>query len=289
MAATETRTLGSFNEIAQIRIWHKSTTDTPGKPVSPRSDGYLGSYDFGMFEIEIIPEEGRYLVLRQDQDREKTLHPIGSYPAEHSWKLFRHTVLIYPGKLGLGITKYPTNHVKLVRIYSNEKAETVFQLWEIAIVAQYNGENNQMGFFLTTQMTNESQIYKDTAGNILLLGYPGFTNWESLRYYTTMLVGTTEMPDIALWPAEKKQEPQKFENNTGKVLWYNLAQQFGLVTFGKDGQVARIHWSQIRSDGHLKRLEANQMITFSALVLPHQVTTRATTVPWELKGVEVIS
>ena len=146
-----------------------------------------------------------------------------------------------------------------------------------------------MGFFLTIQLTNESRIYKDAAGNVLLPEYPGFTNWESLQYYTAMLVVTTEIPDIALWPVEKKQEPQKFENNTGKVIWYNLAQQFGLVAFGEQGQVARVHWSEIRSDRRLMKLETGQMVRFIGLVQPTKTTARVTTVQWELKGVEVVN
>jgi len=276
-------------EVAQVKVFYKATDDSVTERIYEKEDGYLGHYNSGTFEIEIAPTGNKYLVLRQDQDNRKTLHPINLHFVSDTEKLFRHTVPIYPSKLGTGVTKYPTNHVKLVWIYSNEKAQVIFQLWEIAIVTQRNEENGQTDFFLTTQLTNESPIYKNAAGDILLPEYPGFTNWESLQYYTAMLVVMTEVPDIALWPAEKKQEPQKFENNTGKVLWYNLAQQFGLVVFGGQSQIARVHWSEIRSDERLMRLETGQMVRFIGLVQPTKTTTRATTVQWELKGVEVVN
>jgi cold shock CspA family protein len=284
------------DKLGLVRVAYQASSDVASKYISMDDDDFLGQFNSGEFTIEVgirtDPSLPSIMIFSQDQDKGKTLHPIAWYNGpnddRNNRKYFAKAVRLYEEKIGRRkVTKYPTNHVKCVYIHK-EGSWTIFQLWEIAIVSQLMTGANRANFFLTTQMTAESEAFRDESGNVLLPDFEGYKYWESLQYYVKMLIDPCNLPPIASRPDDLAKETPQFEGYLGRVLWYNEAQQFGLVQFGK-GLVARVHWSQIQSSTDHKKLSAGQMVKFVDVVQPTQTTARPTTVKWELRGVEAIA
>jgi len=282
------------NRVGSVSVSHLATTNPlatdlnyEAEYISIRDDGYLGQFDSSDHLILEVAAKSAALVFSQDQDSKKTLHLISPSICDME-NHYERSIRIYEEKVsGRGVTKYPTNHVKCVCIH-RDNGRTIFQLWEIAIVSQLKSGASMADFFLTTQMTAESEVFRDESENILLPDFEGYKYWESLKYYMERLIDPNTLTSISSRSSDPIIETPRFENNAGRVLWYNEAQQFGLVRFGKRAQVARVHWSQIRSSAEHKKLSARQMVRFAELVQPTQTTTRPTTIQWELKGVEAI-
>ncbi len=276
-----------FGPTGLVRVAYQATAVSISEYIPLHEDGFLGQFIDGRFTIELALKGRLFMVFSQDQDSEKTLHPIGQFAQGSQGRYFEHLVRIYQDRFARGVTKYPTNHLKCAWI-SNKEGSAVFQLWEIAIVAQRMRDYDTLtDFYLTVQLVAESKVYGDQTGNIFLPDFDGYARWESLQYYVKTLLYQSTLPDIGTYPVGVQEKSRQFEDHTGEVIWFNKANQFGLVRFGKHGQVARVHWSQI-STPLPRTLESGQMVRFEYQVPAQQTAHRVTSVQWELKGVSVI-
>lgn len=274
-----------------VTVDHFFKNNTSGiEAIQPRTDGYLGSWSGeSNFVIMVEPKNGTYLFWRSAKRNPvmKCFNQIDLLPLSgHTGRsdLYTATIGTSPAQEGSWVTKSPRNHLVMTWITKTEK-EVGLELWELAIVAQADSKDSKkMNFFLTIQMTQKSPLFRGSDNRIVAPEFPRLSDedWnQARRYISTLLAG------VSLAPEEPKQAtPEKtseLPDNQGRVLWYNLAGNNGIVVTNKGN--AKVHWKQIQTDKRFKSLKAGQIIEFDQLI---DATDPRTKIPLEVRGVRAI-
>lgn len=240
---------------ARVQVRHRFNGDVV--VLTPENDGYIGSWSDGTFELEAAPLSG-VDVLRVDQASEISFpRPLS---AEGRRDVFVIPIQILEERTGLKVTKFPTNHVKVVRHDSR-----LFRMWEVAVSAQ--NDNGRVGFFLTTQFLYGSPIFRNREGKLLLPEYEGFNRWPQLQGYLDIVLQDKDKLPVLTAPPQRKSVPtSELKDGEGIVIWYNLARGYGAIATRRGN--ARVHWSQIADSGRFKFLKEGQRVTFESLAAP---------------------
>lgn len=249
--------------------------------VTPRENGFLGSFTSGDLVLEIKPIGGNVDVIRVNQEKK-----IG-YPHPDANNVFRVQTPLLTSKSGLLVTKFPSNHVKLVKI---SRDTNYFKLWEVAIVAQSTLRNpSEILFFLTEQQCYFSLVYRNAQRKIVMPNYEGFSRWRALQDHVETILGGHDLPNLPLASAGFTPQAPELDDNEGEVDWYSLAQGLGPIWTNQG--MARVHWSAIIADSQFRYLKPAQRVTFERLVPPKntQNKNRETKFEWDAEGVKVIN
>lgn len=178
-----------------------------------------------------------------------------------------------PDNINPPFTRYPENHFRILEIKGNQ-----LRHFEVALIAQ-NGR-----FFLVKQLTRQSELFRDHEVVFPpLLGWGEFTNFLTKAAAGRALKHTDKAPMPLESPA-----PNGLGNFQGRVLWWNLAQQFGAVQL-RNGTAARLHRSHLtRKNSKLAYTVPGELVDFEKVSLPNQTTERQTEFRQELYAATVI-
>lgn len=267
------------NVPAQITVTH--VLRSVRTSVTPEENGFIGSFTSGDLDLEIKTIGGDVDVIRVDQEKR-----IG-YPHPDADNVFRVRTPLLISKSGSLVTKFPSNHVKLVKI---SRDTNYFKLWEVAIVAQSTLRNpSEILFFLTEQQCYSSLVYRNAQKKIMMPNYEGFSRWLALQDHVETVLGGHNLLNLPLASTGFTPQAPELDDNEGEVDWYSLAQGLGPIWTNQG--MARVNWREIISDSQFRYLKPAQRVTFERLVPPKntQNKNRETKFEWDAEGVKVIN
>ncbi len=242
--------------------------------VVPEKDGCLGSWNGGNFELEIVPLKGAD-IIKTDKD----FHISYPHSVEQGRdRLFKIQIpLLQSEKANAFVTKFPSNHVKLISISENPWE---FNLYEIAIFAQPKpGTESEINFFLTTQLCYSSTMFRNEKNEVVMPGYEGFSRWEDLQFYVGLNVAKDKLPVLS--PSTSGGGLMlSLKEHEGIVVWYNLAQGVGMIQTTKTN--ARVNWRDIQTKERFRYLKAGQKVSFTELVLSRNTYRRPRVTKFQL-------
>lgn len=167
------------------------------------------------------------------------------------------------------VTKHPSNHVKVVQVMPEDK-DVFFRLWEVGIISQFNHATGDVQLFLTEQLDYESPVFRSD-GNFILPDYEGWKRWPQLQEHIGWILEgfIDQMQELSAEQVEKKLRAKlaklaispKLKAGQAQVLWYNLAQGWGMAMLADGRTAARVHWSQVETEG-FRGLVAGQVISY---------------------------
>lgn len=237
--------------------------------------GFIGQNFSDNFRIRLSVPQDRHFVFTSDKNGHVT--PLMSQGRVNFFQ-------VIPVKKARGplVTKWPTNVVK-VALFPGTKIE----IWEIAIVSQHEQDNpDTVNFFLTQQLTYSSPMFNHQ-GQVVAPDYIGYHNWSELRW---CLEDQLKLVDVARLPhyrnSDYKVNQEVFPAKQGRVIWFNLARNFGIVatTHDKEQVNALAHWSEISRPEKMKYLNSGELIHFDSLS-----SLETGGFPFQLKGIYPLS
>lgn len=171
-------------------------------------------------------------------------------------------------------TRYPENHFRVLEVKGNQ-----LRHFEVALVAQ-NGK-----FFMVKQLTRQGELFRDHE-----VVFPALLGWEEFTEFLTRLVKDRALKSTDKAPLPPAPlAPNGLSNFQGRVLWWNLAQQFGAVQL-RNGTAARLHRSHLNRPGSkLAYASQGELVEFEKISLPNQTTERQTEFRQELYAATVIN
>ncbi|MEK7555643.1 MAG: hypothetical protein AAB516_02400 [Patescibacteria group bacterium] len=184
-------------------------------------------------------------------------------------KLFSRKISLETNGNGICHTKYPNNNLRLLKLDSDGQLE----IWEIALISQ-DGE-----FFVTTQKTYAAKFYWDTEGGKVVC--PRFEKkWpQVVEMAKGLLSKNVILNSVKKYESDLAEERKERANlnvpkepKTGRVLWWNCAQGFGLIRIS-NGEVARIHWSEVVRCALLSYLKEGEEVRYDGLRVPRGNTS----------------
>lgn len=184
-------------------------------------------------------------------------------------RMYQTFVQVKKGKDGAYHTEYPDNNMRLLEIESNGTV----RLWEIALISQASE------FFITVQKVYEAQCYHDKGGSVVC---PPFAKWPQMNDLLVKLMAGIELPVAG--ECKEETQSEKLPSNTARVVWFNLAQGFGMLAT-PDGP-ARVHWREIaKREAGLAYLVSGEYVRYEKLRDPVQTKPRQTSFQKEATGV----
>jgi len=233
--------------------------------LKPQKDGYLGSYSNipGNYVIELEPTGGLCLAFKvktsPETNRENGEFALSVLKSKFSGnkQVYVKEVAVVPSETNAGLptTRWPKNHIKLVRISD----DFILRLWEVAVVTQIHAERRESNFFLTSQLVHKSRICRNRLGTIILPDWPQSSQWPILFEQLDFLLNPNHLP-VFEGPLNSSPKPTalKVRRNIGIVRWYNLAYQIGVIDM-KD-KTLRVHWTEIHTKDRFKYLKEEQKV-----------------------------
>lgn len=168
-------------------------------------------------------------------------------------------------------SRYPENHFRILEVRGS-----YLRHFEVALITQKGH------FYVSKQLTREGSLYGD--GEII---FPPFAEWPEMTDFLTGLVGMRGVKKIESFIPPLPPAPNGIKNFQGRVLWWNMAQQFGAILL-RNESTARVHRSNLKRSGNrLAYLVADEVVKFERLVIPKQITGRSTTFSQEAETVRL--
>ena len=245
----------------ELEVWFER------EKILPDGNGYLGEFGKGNFYLEYTLPEKEPRPICFIVDGKKNIIP------------FNKNVKVIPVTMvdgGTFTTKYDSNNVRFAVIEQTGKCK----VWEIAIVSQ------DSVFFLTEQMVYERHWFREENGEAVC---PDFENWPQIVEFLRPIMEQEELPSISEYQPPPETKTNGLLKSQGKVVWWNLALQLGLISLDGKGTVARVHWKSLPPDMHggLRKLEPGQVVSFQELrEIPS--TARTITVSLEAKKITLL-
>lgn len=213
----------------------------------------------------IVAFEGRghgQLVPKKDQSEKTGMH------------VFSKTVQIRRpnDRINPPFTRYPENHFRVLEVRGN-----TLRHFEVALIAQ-NGR-----FFMVKQLTRQGELFRDHE-----VVFPPLLGWGEFTEFLTQLAKGRALKNTSKAPMPPEPPaPNGLGNFQGRVLWWNLAQQFGAVQL-RNGTAARLHRSHLtRQNSKLAYASQGELVEFEKISLPNQTTNRQTEFHQELYAATV--
>ncbi|KKR02976.1 MAG: hypothetical protein UT31_C0034G0004 [Parcubacteria group bacterium GW2011_GWF2_39_13b] len=238
---------------------------------------HLGKLDRGNVELRaIIRPSGRGATIRAFEGRGHGALVLkkdnGEKPGEH---VFAKTVSIRRNDgINPPFTRYPENHFRIVELCGNQ-----LRHFEVALIAQ-NGR-----FFVVKQLTRAGELFRDEE-----VVFPPLVGWEEFTDLLTEIAKGRALKHTSKAPMPAFPAPANgLGNFQGRVLWWNLAQQFGAIRL-RNGSAARIHRSHLtRPNSRLAYAATGEIVEFEKLSLPNQTTDRSTEFRSEAYAAKVLT
>ncbi len=229
-------------------------------------DGHLISFPTNRpakftIKISVIEKNGQKVVPAIIEPGEgKKIVPLSGKPEENTL-VYKRRVATKPLKLeSMYTTKYVDNNVRIFRIEGNS-----FEMWEVAIVTRIDESKNISQYFLTVQLVYSSKMFRSGKGAIEMPGFSGYKKWKSLQRHLTGWVTAEDLYPKPVKKIETAPKKEVFKSNTGRVLFFNLANGKGFIE--SDQGPLSVHWSEIateESEG-FAHLEAGQPVSYLAV------------------------
>lgn len=238
-------------------------------------DGYLGRLQERRVLIQARVNFPEFIGIDVDhKDNVRAKKNWAEHTEPHS--VYRRKVPCQSSAEGWHYAPYPGNKISLLEI--GERGHLT--LWEVALISQ-RGE-----FFLTTQKAREVRWFRADSG---VLACPTWKDWPQMHAFIEPLLLDAELPSILEYMRENEAVPNAadLEPNTGRVIWYNLANGLGAI-LAPTGEEARVHWTQIAPRGRLAYLAKGERVSFKELRKPIQTGLYTTTFLWEAVGVKAL-
>lgn len=168
-------------------------------------------------------------------------------------------------------TRYPENHFRILQVRG-----AYLRHFEVALIAQRGR------FYVVKQLTRQGSLYGD--GEII---FPPFFEWPEITDFLTELAGTRGVKKVETYTPPPPPASNGLGNFQGRVLWWNMAQQFGAIQL-RNGSAARVHRSKLERQGsRLAYLVTGEIVDFEMLQIPKQTTDRTSTFQQEAAGVRL--
>lgn len=252
-----------------------------GEVIPAEPDGYVGELTSGTAVIAATVLRG-FPFIGIKVDGKKNVVKKKDWSEAEGIKVFQAVIPIKTAeKGGMNHTEYPDNNLRLLEIHPNGHVA----LWEISLVSQ------EGYFFLTTQKVYCDQCYRD--GDRIFCA--PFVKWPQLtgpmpedgfnRITLTNLLKIENLPLVCDYKSTQTAR-NGLRPNTGRVLWFNLAQGYGAMNTPKG--MARVHWTQIMKEGRLAFFETGDLVSYKYLTKPNQTKARKTTFPREAYVVSLL-
>jgi len=226
-----------------------------GDEVKIEGGGHVGYLEAGQSALlEILFSSDRE-IWPVRVDGQKNIVPARNDSEMEDVVLCRTAINIKESQSGVAHTQYPDNHVRLLRRVD----AGVVELWEVALVSQDGS------FWVTAQKTYSIAVGLDENEEFYC---PQFEErWPQLVSFLSELLAGEELPALANSAADAAADTSDLGPNKGTVLWWNSAQQMGVIATMKGN--ARVHWSQIvAQNGSRRFLVAGQRVVFHHLRRP---------------------
>ena len=212
-------------------------------------DGEIGYLEAGYsVKLFIAPTESNIWLIEVDGKKNIVVRK----PSETSSDYVTSIHIWEAGVSKVACTRYPENHVRVLRYLSNGTVE----MWEVAL-------NSQSGkFWLTCQ-----QSYSVSCGLIEdKFLCPQFAEkWPQLVATLENLLRGEKLPTEATPPKEDNIPTNALTGSTGVTKWWNHAQQLGMIITNTHKKV-RVHWSQIIAPNGARRfLTPGMVVSFKSL------------------------
>jgi hypothetical protein len=243
-----------------IEVWFE------GKKLMPSGNGYLGEFNKGNFQLTYALPENKPIICFT-RDGKRNIIPT---------KAGHKTIPVTLAGNDVFTTIPASNNIRFAVIDPTGKCE----IWKTAILSQ-DGV-----FFLAEQKTYEAQWFRDE-NDRAVCPYPYFADRPQLTELLRPMMENKQLPSIS----EFRHPPfiddaSDLPKGQGRVLFWDLPEQWGLIAIDGKGTVARVHWKSLPPDinGGLRRLKAGQIVSFQT-IREVPTTARTTTVVLEAKGV----
>jgi len=256
----------------KVMMWQEGTEvefGEGGKIVSPVKEGPL------KLDVSLYTEG--YVAFIVDGAKNITVcRNVSEEPSQS-----RH-ILSVPVKRRQGdlSTAYPQNHLKVLQVVDERRG--LFAVIEIAIVSQ---RGHHWG---TVQETWRTRFHCAADGH---LHEPQFPDWsQGQEFFRDYMPNVTD-PCKEEWK-ELEVDMDGVTAQTGRVIWFNQAQQMGAIRLAgqyEDGRdrVIRVHWRElgVAESGDRNYLEVEQLVNVWGLKKPHMREGRTTVFREEASGV----
>lgn len=241
-----------------------------GTPITIEDDGYAGELEIGRYYLDSRIFFGSYSGFKADKD--KNVFPKSNLAKDGKTKLYRAVVKVR-NKGEKNFTKYLDNNLRLLKINGNHVI-----LWEIALVSQ-EGQ-----FFVTIQKVYDDYLFNDDDKVYCRT----FEKWKQIMEYIDSKVIINQLPPISELPppAAAVIKSNGLLPNTGRVLWYNKAQQLGLI-ITPDGNRKIKGWQITRQGSRLDYYESGEKVSYMGITSPMNVE-RPTSFDKEAYGVKLL-
>ncbi len=244
----------------------KITLFVNGDVIQPEHDGYVGQLepvDTAIIEAKVRNGSNGY-GLAVDGNKNVVL--------KKDWMPFEDpegSGLLYQQKVSIKLslektphTEYVSNHLRVLKLYADGRTE----LWEIALVSQSGN------FFLTVQQTYAVCCYYHNGEEGVVCPYFQMPphEWPQLVSILKQLfaeeVGTGNLTRGIRYQPEMQPSSNDLAPNTARVIWWNVAQGFGMVMTSEGP--ARLHWSQVTPRSRIVMLESDELVKYTAIRTP---------------------
>lgn len=237
-----------------------------GERIQPENDGYVGRLepaDTVIIEAKVRNDSNGYgiavdgnknVVLKKDW--------LPFEDPDGSGRLYEKKVTIKLSLEQTPHTEYTSNHLRMLKLYGNGRTE----LWEVALVSQ--GGN----FFLTVQRTYDVRCYYHNGEEGIVCSYFQTKphEWPQLvailKQLFTEEVGIGNLTRGKRYQLEQEPSSDGLAPNTARVIWWNVAQGFGMV-MTPEGP-ALLHWSQVTPRNRIVLLESNELVKYTGIQPP---------------------
>lgn len=263
--------------------WLKVECLKDGIPVKTKETYYhpdctithLGKFRGNIELRAIIKPSGRGATIRAFEGRGQG--PLAQKPDESEIRgqhVFSKTVPIRrKDNINPSFTRYPENHFRILEIKGN-----TLRHFEVVLIAQHGR------FFVVKQLTRAGELFRDEE-----VVFPPLAGWlEFTEYLTKIAKGRALKHTSKAAPPEPLAASNDLGNFQGRMVWWNMAQQFGSLRLRR-GDVARVHRNNLRRpDSKLSYATPGDLVNFEKLSIPTQTTNRATEFPQEVYGATVV-
>lgn len=227
-----------------------------GNTLKPKKDGYLGEITGGKLQLRCSIQKQNPMPICFLVNGSKNVLPIKDRSSNQIVSFFIRKVPVEQIDNGVFTTKYPNNNLRLAVFGTTGK----FEIWEVAIVSQDGF------FFLTEQMPYSSQFFRGENNQILC---PDFDEkWPQLIEMLKPVMEKQELLPISEYITSPTLKTEGLRQRQGKVIWWSLVLQMGLIVLDTKGTVARVHWKNLKPcmNRGLRKLTAGQVVSFQRLL-----------------------